>query len=103
METLLGLSKDLTTLWERFNQDNPDSKLGLTSTISTPKSMSKFDRLPRIELPSFNGEGSEWRPYWEKFKNALSKDTTLTDVDRLSFLAMTMKCKEGKEIIDSHT
>ena len=103
LETLLGLSKNLTTLWERFNQDNPDSKLGLSSTISTPKSMSKFDRLPRIELPSFNGEGSEWRPYWEKFKNALSKDTTLTDVDRLSFLAMTMKCKEGKEIIDSHT
>ena len=102
LETLLGLSKNLTTLWERFNQDNPDNKLVL-STISTPKGMSKFDRLPRIELPSFNGEGSEWRPYWEKFTNALSKDTTLTDVDRLSFLVMTMKCKEGREIIDSHT
>ena len=102
LETLLGLSKNLTTLWERFNQDNPDNKLVL-STITTPKGMSKFDHLPRIELPSFNGEGSEWRPYWEKFTNALSKDTTLTDVDRLSFLVMTMKCKEGREIIDSHT
>ena len=33
----------------------------------------------------------------------LQKDPMLTNVDRLSFLFMTMKCKEGKEIIDSHT
>ena len=71
--------------------------------ISKTNSSSKFDRLPRIELPSFNGEGSEWKPYWEKFTNALSKDVSLTDVDRLSFLTMTMKCKEGMEIINSHT
>ena len=102
MKTLLGLSKDLTTLWERFSQDNAVGKSSL-STTSTTRSISKFDRLPRIELPSFNGEGSEWRPYWEKFTNALSKDDTLTDIDRLSFLNMTIKCKEGKEIIDSHT
>ena len=74
-----------------------------SSVISTTKSISKFDRMPRIELPSFNGEGSEWRPYWDNFMNALSKDATLTDVDRLSFVTMTMKCKEGMEIINSHT
>ena len=33
----------------------------------------------------------------------LQKDPTLTNVDRLSFLLVTMKCKEGKEIIYSHT
>ena len=33
----------------------------------------------------------------------LQKDPTLTNVDKLSFLLMTMKCKEGKDIIDSHT
>ncbi len=33
----------------------------------------------------------------------LDKDLTLTDVDKLSFLQMTIKCEEGKEIIDSHT
>ena len=64
---------------------------------------SKFDRLPRIELPSFNGESGRWRSYWEKFSNALNKDPTLTDVDKLSFLLMTTKCQEGKDIIDSHT
>ena len=33
----------------------------------------------------------------------LSKDSTLTSIDKLSFLLMTMKCQEGKDIIDSHT
>ncbi len=65
--------------------------------------MAKFDRLPRLELPSFNGENSGWCPYWEMCNNVLKKDPTLTDVDRLSFLLMTIKCKEGKEIIDSKT
>ena len=104
MMTLLGLNKDLTTLWERFSQDNSVSKLPSSSVSTTSMtSMSKFDRLPRIELPSFNGENGGWRPYWEKFNNVLQKDPTVTNVDRLSFLLMTMKCKEGKEIIDSHT
>ena len=92
----------MTPLWERFNWDNSVSEPA-SFVISTTNSSSKFDRLPRTELPSFNGEGSEWKPYWEKFTNALSKDVTLTDVDRLSFLTMTMKCKEGMEIINSHT
>ena len=67
------------------------------------KGTSKFDRLPHIELPSFNSEGSEWRPYWKKFTNALSKYATLRDVDHLSIPTMTMKCKKGNDIIDSHT
>ncbi len=67
------------------------------------KKPSMFDRLPRIELSSFNGDSGSWSPYREKFNNTLEKNPNLTDVDRLSFLLMTVKCKEGKEIIDSHT
>ena len=39
------LLKDLSTLWERYEEDNPDCK---TSTIKDVKrsEMSKFDRLP---------------------------------------------------------
>ena len=100
MMTLLGLNKHLTTLWERFSQDNSVSKLPSSSVSTTSMtSMSKFDRLPRIELPSFNGDNGGWRPYWEKF-NVLQKDPLLTNVDRLSFLLMTMKCKEGKVDLD---
>ena len=104
MKTLLGLSKDLTTLWERFSQDNSISKITPSSvSTTTMTNMSKFDCLPRIELPSFNRENGGWHPYREKFNNVLEKDSILTDIDILSFWLMTMKCKEGKEIIDSHT
>ena len=102
MDTLQGISKDLTSLWERYHTDNPDDKTSPSKDVKS-SAVSKFDRLPRLELPSFNCENGGWRPYWEKFNNALEKDPSLTNVDRLSFLLMTVKCKEGKEIIDSHT
>ena len=98
-DTIQRLLKDLSTLWERYEEDNPDRK---TSTVKDVK-RSEMSKFARNELPSFNGENSEWHPYWEKFTNAFNKDTTLTDVDRLSFLLMTMKSQEGKDIIDSHT
>jgi len=102
MDPLHKNQEDLTTLWERYQVDNPDV-LESTSKDVKPQLTSKFDRLPRIELPSFNGDSGSWRPYWEKFNNALKKDPTLTDVDRLYFLVMIIKCREGKDIIDSHT
>ncbi len=102
MGILQAVLKDLTTLWERYHDANPDNKTSISKDVK-PDGMAKLDRLLRLELPSFNGENSAWRPYWEKLNNVLKKDPTLTDVDRLSFLLMTMKCKEGKEIIDSKT
>ncbi len=102
MDTLQKYHQDLTTLWERYHSDNPDDTASASKEVK-PQLTSKFDRLPRIKLPSFNGDNGSWRPYWEKFNNVLDKDLTLTDVDKLSFLQMTIKCEEGKEIIDSHT
>ena len=54
MENLVKMSKDMTPLWERFNRDNSVSEPASSCAISTTNSSSKFDRLPWIELPSFN-------------------------------------------------
>lgn len=86
-------------------------KNGKDLTNSTPPSapstrltgLSKFDRLPRLVLPDFDGTPIGWRPFWEKFQNALSKDTGLTDVDKLAFLNMAVKGEEAKLIIESKT
>ena len=73
MDTLQAVTRYLTTLLDRYDEDNPESFTSV-SKDSRPIGMSKFDRLPRIELPSFNGENVGWRPYWEKFNNELKKD-----------------------------
>ncbi len=94
MDILQGLSRDLATLWERFHMDNPDDKTSVSKVVKS-SAVSRFDRLPHIELPSFNGEDGGWRPYWEKFNNALEKDPSLTNVDRLSFLLMTIRIRSS--------
>ncbi len=86
MDTLQSSQKDLTTLWERYHLDNPDDGMSSSKKVK-PSLTSMFDRLPRIELPSFNGDSGSWCPYWEKFKNALEKDPNLSNVDQLSFFA----------------
>ena len=71
METLQTATKDLTTLWEMYHKDNPESKTSVFKDVKPDGGMAKFDCLPLLELPSFNGENSGWRPYWEKFNNVL--------------------------------
>ncbi len=66
LETIQELLKDLATLWERFSEDNELSKATTAKDEKPTELSSKFDRLPRIELPSFFGKNSDWRPYWEK-------------------------------------
>ncbi len=51
--------KDLTILWERYHTDNPDIKAATPKDVKLGGGMAKFDRLPRLELPSFNGENRD--------------------------------------------
>ena len=49
MDTLQGISKDLTSLLERYHTDNPDDKTSVSKDVKS-SAVSKFDRLPRLEL-----------------------------------------------------
>ena len=97
-----ALLKDLRDLQLRNGED-------VAGTVTSPDpsgrsvGMSKFDRLPRIALPNFDGTAIGWRPFWEKFQNAITKDVGLTDVDRLAFLIMSVKGEEARQIIKSMT
>ena len=84
MDTLQGISKDLTSLWERYHTDNPDGKTSPSKDVKS-SAVSKFDRLPRLELPSFNGENGGWRPYFESSTTRWKRIPHLpTSIDYLS-------------------
>ncbi len=78
MDTLQKATTDLTTLRKRYDDDNPNSKSSVNKDVQ-PVGTSRYDRLPRIELPSFKGENMKWH------LKRLKKDPTLTDVEKLSF------------------
>ncbi|KYM95826.1 hypothetical protein ALC62_13525 [Cyphomyrmex costatus] len=53
------------------------------------RSMSK---LPRINLPMFDGTFEKWESFRDKFKSMIYDDCTLTNVDRMHYLS---SCVEG--------
>ena len=102
VDSIQALLKDLRDLQLRNGEDVAGP---VTSTDPSGRlvGMSKFDRLPCITLPNFDGSAISWRPFWEKFQNAISNDAGLTDVDRLVFLIMSVKGEEARQIIKSMT
>ncbi|XP_065900135.1 uncharacterized protein [Dysidea avara] len=43
-------------------------------------------RLPKLELPQFNGDPLVWQTFWDCFEAAVHSNTSLTGVQKLSYL-----------------
>ena len=76
-ELMDALKKSYSNLQERCEEDNMPETLA-----ADPKPKSSYGTvcLPRMELPTFHGDQSKWRPFWEKFNNALSKEPSLSEL-----------------------
>ena len=43
-------------------------------------------KLPKLTLPSFNGNVSLWQTFWDSFESAVHSNPTLTDVQKFCYL-----------------
>ena len=43
-------------------------------------------RLPRLNIPTFSGDALSWEPFWDSFEAAVHTNTTLSDVQKLTYL-----------------
>ena len=43
-------------------------------------------KLPKIELPKFNGDISKWQTFWDQFESSVHNQVNLSDVDKFSYL-----------------
>ena len=76
--------------------------LHLTSSSSTSSIDSKLGAksfLPLMKLPTFDGNPLQWVSFWEFFQNAISQDSSLTDVRKLYYLRDSIKSIEGQQMV----
>ena len=87
-----ALKKSYSNLRERCEEAD--------TLAADPKPKSSYGTvcLPRLELPTFHGDQSEWCPFWEKFNNAYKQGALPLG---LHFLSMSIKNQEGRDIIDT--
>ncbi|XP_029165881.1 uncharacterized protein LOC114936752, partial [Nylanderia fulva] len=60
-------------------------------------SASHSRRLPRIDLPKFNGEYSQWNHFRDLFASMINANTDLSAVEKLHYLKMSLSDEPGLE------
>ena len=43
-------------------------------------------KLPKLELPKFNGDIKQWQGFWDQFDSSINKNASLTDIEKFNYL-----------------
>ena len=57
-------------------------------------------KLPKIDVPRFNGNILSWRSFWEQFHVAIHCRTSLSKAEKLAYLQSSLKDGSAKSVID---
>ena len=48
-------------------------------------------RLPKLQLPSFDGNFKDWSAFWDSFDSAINSNQSLTPIERFSYLRASLR------------
>ena len=75
--------------------------------VDTPSSMSDCTgvKLPKLDVPTFDGNIMNWRSFWEQFRVSVHDRKTLSNLEKLVYLQHSLKGGAAKNIFEvlSHT
>ena len=70
------------------------------SGVAVPSSASLTTKLPKLTLPSFSGEYSQWISFWDQFTTLVDRQVDMANVEKLSYLKMSLK-GDAAQIVSS--
>ena len=82
-ETLVKIDQKLNQTDDKTSVKKSSST---SSVVSPAVSTTKEVKLPRIELKSFDGDILNWQTFWDQFESSVHSKTSLSDVDKFSYL-----------------
>ncbi len=79
-------------------------KKRLRSNVATPRAVSDTTatKLPKLELPTFNGNILLWKNFWEQFCDSVHHRPTIPK-EKLMYLQNAIKNKTAKSLIGGLT
>lgn len=60
----------------------------------------KTVKLPELNIPTFDGEPTNWKSYWQQFEATIHKSTKLTDQLRMQYLLKSLTTQKTKDAIE---
>lgn len=61
------------------------------NTTRTSTHTGMFTRLPKLDMPIFNGNLAEWSSYYDMFRSSIDENESLLPVHRFQYLKSTLK------------
>ena len=58
-------------------------------------------KLPKIDVPMFDGELLHWQTFWEQFTISVDKHSDISNTEKLVYLRYSLKDGSAKNIIES--
>ena len=62
---------------------NPSSQHSSSTTGSVTVTKPK---LPKLTLPKFRGEITNWNPFWDSYNSAIHSNEAISDIDKFNYL-----------------
>ena len=69
-------------------------------TPTVPTNKEGGIRLPKIEVPKFEGNIMIWKRFWEQCSVSIDSKPGLTDPEKLAYLCKALKDGKAKEVIE---
>lgn len=63
-----------------------DHQTMLLQQTRRQQNSSSMAKLPRLDMPTFNGDRMKWAEFWDTFETTIDKNDNLSDVEKLKYL-----------------
>ena len=73
-----------------------------TSSAAAPSIGSLTTDLPKLTLPSFSDQYTQWDSFWELFKILVDSKVDMANVEKLSYLKLSLKSDAAQLVIDAN-
>ena len=90
---------DLSLRWKELTLADTAHASSTSRTPLTP-SDSKGIRLPKLDVPVFNGHILNWRCFWEQFVVSIHERSSLSDAEKLVYLQQALRGGSAKSAIE---
>ena len=81
-------------------QDHTQSTSNMLNSqmSSISHASSQNHRLPKLDLPTFDGNILNWQTFWDAFNSTIHLNTTLTEIQKFSYLKAQLRSTASESI-----
>ena len=76
----------------------PSDSVAAATPTATPGSRSV--KLPKIDVPTFDGELLHWQAFWDQFSISIDKRSDISNTEKLVYLRHSLKDGSAKNVIE---